>query len=187
MTERLALAIEMIADLVAFDTESSKSNLPIVDFIGAHLEARGVPLVRVPNAAGDKAALFATIGPMVDGGVVLSGHTDVVPVAGQAWTGDPFTLRVADGRAYGRGAVDMKAFDALALALVPDMLAASLTRPIHILLSYDEETTCLGSMDVITRFGADLPRPGAVIVGEPTGMEVADAHKSIVTCLTTVH
>ena len=179
--------LDWLARLVAFDTESSKSNLALIDSVAAALDALGVPFVRVPNASGDKAALFATIGPMVDGGIVLSGHTDVVPVAGQAWSSDPFTLRVADGRAYGRGAVDMKGFDALALALVPDMLAAGLKRPIHILLSYDEETTCLGSMDGIARFGVDLPRPGAVIVGEPTGMEVADAHKSIVTCLTTVH
>jgi len=179
--------LDMLARLVSFDTESDKSNLDLIDSVCAYLDGWGVPYLRLPNAAGDKAAILATIGPMVDGGVVLSGHTDVVPVTGQAWTGDPFTLRVADGRAYGRGAVDMKGFDALALALVPDMLAADLKRPIHILLSYDEETTCLGSLDGIARFGEDLPRPAAVIVGEPTGMEVADAHKSIVTCLTTVH
>jgi acetylornithine deacetylase len=184
--ERLS-PLDMLARLVSFDTESDKSNLALIDSVCTYLDGWGVPYLRLPNATGDKAAVCATIGPMVDGGVVLSGHTDVVPVTGQAWTSDPFTLRIADGRAYGRGAVDMKGFDALALALVPDMLAADLKRPIHILLSYDEETTCLGSMDAIARFGADLPRPGAVIVGEPTGMEVADAHKSIVTCLTTVH
>ena len=184
--ERLS-PLDMLACLVSFDTESDKSNLALIGFVRHYLDGWGIPYLLLPNAAGDKAALLATIGPPVDGGMVLSGHTDVVPVAGQAWTSDPFRLRVADGRAYGRGAVDMKAFDALALALVPDMLAAGLTRPIHILLSYDEETTCLGSMDGIARFGVDLPRPGAVIVGEPTGLEVADAHKSIVTCLTTVH
>jgi acetylornithine deacetylase len=184
--QRLA-PLDLLARLVAFDTESSKPNLALVDCVGGYLDGWGVPYVRVPNAAGDKSAIFATIGPSIDGGIVLSGHTDVVPVAGQAWTGDPFALRVADGRAYGRGAVDMKGFCALALAAVPDMLAADLSRPIHILLSYDEETTCLGVADTIARFGADLPRPGAVIVGEPTGMEVADAHKSIVTYHTTVH
>ncbi|MGU3386043.1 acetylornithine deacetylase [Methylobacterium sp. D53M] len=184
--ERLS-PLDMLARLVSFDTESDKSNLALIDAVCAYLDGWDVPYLRLPNAADDKAAILATVGPMVDGGTVLSGHTDVVPVAGQAWTGDPFTLRVADGRAYGRGAVDMKGFDALALALVPDMLAAGLKRPIHILLSYDEETTCLGSMDGIARFGDGLPRPAAVIVGEPTGMEVADAHKSIVTCLTTVH
>ncbi len=184
--ERLS-PLELLERLVAFDTESSKSNIALIDFVAGYLDGWGVPYVRVPNAAGDKEALFATLGPKIDGGIVLSGHTDVVPVTGQAWTTDPFTLRVADGRAYGRGAVDMKGFDALALALVPDALAADLKRPIHILLSYDEETTCLGVADTIARFGADLPRPGAVIVGEPTGMQVADAHKSIVTYHTTVH
>ena len=186
MIDRLALAIETIADLVAFDTESSKSNLPIIDFIGAHLEARGVPFVRVPNATGDKAAIFATIGPMVDGGIVLSGHTDVVPVAGQTWTSDPFRLRRDGDRLYGRGACDMKGFDGTVLAMVDEFLAAPLKRPIHILLSYDEETTCLGPVDTIRRFGADLPRPAAVIVGEPTRMEVADAHKGVATYITQV-
>ncbi len=179
--------LDLLARLVAFDTESSKSNHALIDFVCGYLADLGVPHVRIPDATGDKAAVFATIGPMVDGGVVLSGHTDVVPVTGQAWTTDPFTLRIADGRAYGRGAVDMKGFCALALAAIPDFLAADLERPIHILLSYDEETTCLGVADTIARFGADLPRPGAVIVGEPTDLEVADAHKSIVTYLTTVH
>ncbi|MCC0807282.1 acetylornithine deacetylase [Methylobacterium sp. W2] len=184
--ERLS-TLDLLARLVAFDTESSRSNLALIDSVCAYLDGWGVSHVRIPNEAGDKAAIFATIGPMVDGGIVLSGHTDVVPVAGQTWTGDPFTLRIADGRAYGRGSVDMKGFCALALSAVPDMLAADLKRPIHILLSYDEETTCLGVADTIARFGKDLPRPGAVIVGEPTDLDVADAHKSIVTYLTTVH
>ncbi|WP_019904342.1 acetylornithine deacetylase [Methylobacterium sp. 77] len=184
--ERLT-TLDLLARLVAFDTESSRSNLALIDSVCAYLDGWGVSHVRIPNAQGDKAAIFATIGPMADGGIVLSGHTDVVPVTGQAWTTDPFALRIADGRAYGRGAVDMKGFCALALAAVPDMIAADLKRPIHILLSYDEETTCLGVADTIARFGADLPRPGAVIVGEPTDLDVADAHKSIVTYLTTVH
>jgi acetylornithine deacetylase len=180
-------ALEMLARLVSFDTESSKSNLALIDFVADYLRGWNVAHVRLPNAEGDKAAIFATIGPAERGGVVLSGHTDVVPVAGQAWTSDPFNLRVEDGRAYGRGAVDMKGFDAIALALVPDFLAAELNTPIHILLSYDEETTCVGVADTIARFGRDLPRPRAVIVGEPTQLEVADAHKSILTFFTTVH
>ncbi|NEU13362.1 acetylornithine deacetylase [Methylobacterium sp. BTF04] len=182
-----ATTLDLLARLVAFDTESSKPNLALIDYVCGYLDALGVAHVRIPNATGDKAAVFATIGPQIDGGIVLSGHTDVVPVTGQAWTTDPFTLRIADGRAYGRGAVDMKGFCALALAAVPDFLAADLARPIHILLSYDEETTCLGVADTIARFGTDLPRPAAVIVGEPTDLEVADAHKSIVTYFTTVH
>jgi acetylornithine deacetylase len=177
----------LLERLVSFDTESSKSNLPLIDFVENYLGAWSVPVVRLPNAEGDKAALFATIGPVDRGGVVLSGHTDVVPVAGQTWTSDPFRLRVEGGRAYGRGAVDMKGFCALALSLVPDFLAAGLKVPIHILLSYDEETTCLGPVDAIRRFGRDLPMPMAVIVGEPTDLEVADAHKSVVTFNTVVH
>src|SRR3954447_20826700 len=144
--------LEMLARLVAFDTESAKSTLPLVDFVEDYLNGWGVPHIRVPNAEGDKAAIYATIGPADRGGVVLSGHTDVVPVTGQSWTSDPFALRVADGRAYGRGAVDMKGFCALALAAMPDFLERDLARPIHILLSYDEETTCLGVADTIARF-----------------------------------
>ena len=177
----------MLAKLVSFDTETAKSNLALIAFVEDYLQSWNVPYVRVPNAAGDKAALYATIGPQDKGGVVLSGHTDVVPVAGQNWTSDPFTLRVENGRAYGRGAVDMKAFDALALALIPEFQAANLKTPIHILLSYDEETTCLGVVDTIRKLGHDLPLPNAAIVGEPTMLEVVDAHKSVVTFTTTVH
>ncbi|MBL0403850.1 acetylornithine deacetylase [Microvirga aerilata] len=179
--------LEMLAKLVSFDTVSSKSNLPLIEFVEEYLQGWNVPYLRVPNEAGDKAALYATVGPQDRGGIVLSGHTDVVPVTGQAWTSDPFTLRVENGRAYGRGAVDMKAFDALALAMVPEFLAANLKTPIHIMLSYDEETTCLGVIDTIRRLGHDLPLPKAAIVGEPTMLEVVDAHKSVVTFTTTVH
>ncbi|MGD9543506.1 MAG: acetylornithine deacetylase [Methylocystis sp.] len=184
--ERLEDAIDMLARLVAFDTVSSKSNLPLIDFVESYLREQDVRFVRAPNASGEKAALFVSIGPDVDGGVLLSGHTDVVPVVGQAWSADPFTLRRDAARLYGRGAVDMKGFDAACLAMIPEFKAARLSRPIHILLSYDEETTCLGPLDVIARFGADLPRPSAVIVGEPTSMEVADAHKSVATFVTRV-
>jgi acetylornithine deacetylase len=176
----------MLARLVAFDTESAKSNLALIDFAEEYLKAWGVPTWRAPNPDGTKAALFATVGPRDRGGVLLSGHTDVVPVAGQAWSRDPFTLHVENGRAYGRGAVDMKGFDALALCLVPDLVGRSLATPVHIMLSYDEETTCLGVVDLIRRFGADLPVPRAVIVGEPTNLEVADAHKSVATFTTKV-
>ncbi|MDT2024011.1 acetylornithine deacetylase [Methylocella sp. CPCC 101449] len=185
--DRLSRTIDLMARLIAFDTESSKSNLPIVAFIEDYLRERGVAHVTVPNKAGDKAAVFATIGPMRDGGIVLSGHTDVVPVVGQSWTSDPFTVRRDGARFFGRGTCDMKGFDACCLAMVEEFQAADLKVPIHILLSYDEETTCLGPVDTIARFGADLPRPRAVIVGEPTQMQVADAHKSIATFITTVH
>ncbi len=183
----IARVKEILATLVSFDTETSKSNLPLIDWVAGELWRSGVDFVFAPNAAGDKSALYARIGPKIDGGVVLSGHTDVVPVKGQTWTTDPFILREADGRLYGRGACDMKGFAAICLSLIPEMQKANLKRPIHILLSYDEETTCLGPMDIIARFGQDLPVPAAVIVGEPTNMDVATAQKSIATYRTHVH
>jgi acetylornithine deacetylase len=179
--------IELLERLVAFDTVSDKSNLGLIAFVSDYLSSRGIRFVTAPNATGDKAALYATIGPMVDGGVVLSGHTDVVPVVGQAWSSDPFTLRREGSRLFGRGACDMKGFDAVCLAMLPELMKLPLKAPIHLLLSYDEETTCLGVMDVIGRMGADLPRPKAVIVGEPTSMQVADAHKSVGSFFTSVH
>ncbi|MBI1868454.1 MAG: acetylornithine deacetylase [Methylocystis sp.] len=182
----LERAIELTAQLVSFDTESSKSNLALIDFVESYLREQGAPFVRAPNQAGDKAALFITIGPQIPGGVLLSGHTDVVPVAGQNWTGDPFVLRRDGARLFGRGAVDMKGFDAVCLAMIPEFKAAALTRPIHILLSYDEETTCRGPLTLIRRLGRDLPAPAAAIIGEPTSMQVADAHKSVTAYLTTV-
>ncbi len=117
---------------------------------------------------------------------MLSGHTDVVPVTGQKWTTPPFVLRRDGERLYGRGTCDMKGFDALCLAMAPEFLAANLKKPIHIMLSYDEETTCAGCLDTIARFGQDLPRPALAIIGEPTMMQVADAHKSIATYRTCV-
>jgi acetylornithine deacetylase len=185
--ERLNATLDMLERLIGFDTESSKSNIGLVAFVEDYLKFLDVAYVKVPNSAGDKAALFATIGPERDGGVVLSGHTDVVPVEGQAWTSDPFKLRGAVGRVYGRGACDMKGFDAICLSMIPEFQTARLSRPVHILLSYDEETTCRGLLDTIARFGAGLPRPGAVFVGEPTLMQVADAHKSVGGYSTIVH
>jgi acetylornithine deacetylase len=184
---RLAATLEMLARLVSFDTESGKSNLGLVADVEAYLRALGVAHVRIPNADGTKAALFVSIGPAQDGGVVLSGHTDVVPVAGQAWTADPFALRRDGSKLLGRGSCDMKGFDAICLAMIPEFQRAKLSRPIHILLSYDEETTCTGPLDAIARFGIDLPRPAAVVIGEPTLMQVVDAHKSVATYRTIVH
>ena len=183
---RLAEAKALLARLIAFDSVSNSSNLPLIDFVESYLREHGIASRRAPNAAGDKAAILATIGPRVDGGVVLSGHTDVVPVDGQPWSSPPFTLREASGRLYGRGACDMKGFDACVLAMAPAFRDAGLKHPVHIVLSYDEETTCLGSLDIIARFGKDEPLPAAVIVGEPTMMAVADAHKSVATFRTVV-
>ena len=179
--------IAILERLVSFDTESSRSNLDLIGYVEAYLRDLGIASVRMPNATGDKSSLFATVGPVDRGGICLSGHTDVVPVAGQSWTSDPFKLRLADGKAYGRGSADMKGFCALALSHVPLFQKSGLKTPIHLIFSYDEETTCLGVEEPIARMGTDLPRPRAVIVGEPTSMQPADAHKSVVTFNTYVH
>jgi acetylornithine deacetylase len=183
---RLAEAKALLERLIAFESVSNVSNLPVIDFVEGYLRGHGLESRRAPNGAADKAAILSTIGPRVDGGIVLSGHTDVVPVEGQQWSSPPFALREASGRLYGRGSCDMKGFDACVLAMAPAFRDARLKRPIHIVLSYDEETTCLGSRDIIAWFGGDEPRPGAAIVGEPTMMAVADAHKSIATFRTVV-
>jgi acetylornithine deacetylase len=173
--DRLAEAKALLTRLIAFESVSDSSNLPLIDYVEGYLREHGLETSRAPNAAGDKAAILATIGPRVEGGVVLSGHTDVVPVEGQQWSSPPFALREDAGRLYGRGACDMKGFDACVLAMAPAFRDAGLKRPVHIVLSYDEETSCLGSRDIIARFGKDEPLPAAVVVGEPTLMAVADA------------
>ena len=172
-------ATDMIARLVGFATVSRDSNLALIDYVSNYLADLGVQSRLVPNADNSKANLFATVGPMVDGGVVLSGHTDVVPVVGQPWDSDPFTVTDKNGRLYGRGTADMKSFYAIALAMVPEMLERGLARPIHFALSYDEEIGCLGAPAMIARIAAELPAPRAVVVGEPTDMRVVTAHKSI--------
>lgn len=168
---------ELLARLVAFDTTSHKSNLGLVDFVEDYLRNCGVAATRVTNADGDKANLFATTGPVGVRGVALSGHTDVVPVHGQAWDSDPFTLRAEGGRLYARGAADMKGFLACVLAAVPDFKRRDLAVPIHLAFSYDEEIGCVGVRTMIAEFGRVLVTPRLVIVGEPTSMQVVDAHK----------
>jgi acetylornithine deacetylase len=174
-----ARATEELARLVAFDTTSRLSNLALIEHVEGLLGAHGIASRRVANADGRKANLYATVGPAVEGGVVLSGHTDVVPVDGQAWSSHPFTLTERDGKLFGRGTCDMKSFIALALAAVPDFVAAGLKRPVHFAWSYDEEVGCLGAPDMIREIAAQVPRPLAVIVGEPTGMEAVNGHKGI--------
>ena len=169
--------VELLARLVAFDTTSHKSNLEIVAFIEDYLLQHGVASARVVAGDGLKASLYATIGPADGGGVALSGHTDVVPVEGQTWSSDPFTLRSEAGRHYARGACDMKGYLACMLAAVPDFKKRKLKTPIHVSFSYDEEIGCLGVRPMIAEFGKTLPKPRLVIVGEPTNMQVVDAHK----------
>ena len=171
--------LELISKLVSFATVSRDSNLELIEFVRAYLDEHGIESRLVPSDDGAKANLYATIGPMVEGGVVVSGHTDVVPVDGQPWDTDPFTLVQKDGRLYGRGTADMKSFHAVALALLPEMLGRKLQRPIHLALSYDEEIGCLGAPRMIERIASELPRSRAVLVGEPTSMCVVNAHKSL--------
>jgi len=177
---------EMLARLVSFNTESQRSNLELIHFCRDYLASLGVESTLAFNAEGDKANLYATIGPKVEGGVILSGHTDVVPVAGQDWSSDPWTLTERDGKLFGRGTCDMKGFDAIALALVPEMLAAPLKRPVHIALSYDEEVGCQGARVMIAAMAKEGLKPSAVVVGEPSMMQVVTGHKGGLRMKTTV-
>lgn len=168
----------MIERLVAFDTTSRESNLELIHFVRDYLAGHGVDSTLIHDKSGAKANLFATVGPMIDGGVVLSGHTDVVPVDGQDWSSDPFTMVERDGRLFGRGTADMKSFIAIALAAVPELIAARPRIPVHLALSYDEEVGCLGAPRLVELLKAAPFTPMAVIVGEPTSMGVVDRHKS---------
>jgi acetylornithine deacetylase len=177
-------ATAILERLVAFDTISAKSNLELVGWIADYLDGHGIKSVLTRNPEGTKANLFATIGPGERGGVILSGHTDVVPVEGQDWTSDPFRLetRQADqgsDRLYGRGTADMKGFIALVLAMAPQALEQRLEIPLHLAFSYDEEVGCLGVPDLIRELPKDTARPRLAIIGEPTEMQVANAHKGI--------
>jgi acetylornithine deacetylase len=177
---------ELLGQLIAFDTTSRNSNEPLIEFVEDYLGALGVPAVRVDYQPG-KTNLWATIGPDIAGGIVLSGHTDVVPVDGQAWTSDPFSAVERAGKIYGRGTADMKGFLAACLALVPEFLGKPLKRPVHLAFSCDEEVGCTGVRPLIERIVAgDLPRPSAAIIGEPTLMKVVNGHKSTLSFVTEV-
>jgi acetylornithine deacetylase len=179
MTEsegRLAPALEILERLVAFDTISARSNLDLIQWVGDYLAGFGVSSARTAASEG-KANLFATIGPAQRGGVILSGHTDVVPVAGQEWHSDPFTLTERDGRLHGRGSADMKGFIALVLALVPQMTRRTLAVPLHLAFTHDEETGCFGAPALIGALPTGTARPMLAIVGEPTSMRIANAQK----------
>jgi acetylornithine deacetylase len=184
--ELAARATPILERLVAFDTTSHLSNLALIEWVEGYLAEHGVASRRVANAAGTKSNLLATLGPEVEGGVVLSGHTDVVPVKDQAWTSDPFVLTRRGDRLFGRGSSDMKGFLALALAATPDFLAAKLPKPIHLAFSYDEEIGCFGAPAMIEVIARELPRPALVVVGEPTSMEVVSGHKGITAWRVTV-
>ncbi len=177
MRKTLDGAIEILEHLVGFDSVSGKPTHEIVTYIVNYLKQHGVESTLSYDESGERANVFATIGPESDGGVVLNGHTDVVPVTGQNWSSDPFTLTRKDDRFYGRGSVDMKGFLACALASVPLFKSAKLTRPIHLAFSFDEEIGGLGMPALIESMANLSYRPKVVIVGEPTGMRLITAHK----------
>jgi acetylornithine deacetylase len=184
--EIAARAVPILERLVAFETTSHLSNLALIEWVERYLAGHDLASRRIASADGAKANLLATVGPAAKGGVVLSGHTDVVPTAGQVWGGDPYELTERGGRLYGRGAADMKGFIALALAAIPDFQAAALARPVHFAFSYDEEIGCFGAPALIATIVAELPRPALVVVGEPTSLEVVATHKGIAVWRVTV-
>ena len=168
---------KLLADLIAFDTVSDRSNLPLIAYIEKYLASFGITGRRILDDSGQKASLWATIGPEDRPGMVLSGHTDVVPVAGQSWTSDPFALIERDGRLYGRGTTDMKGFVAVCLAMVPEISRAKLAMPIHLAFSYDEEVGCIGVRPLLRELSRATTKPLACFVGEPTQMQVTIGHK----------
>ncbi|MEO0619996.1 MAG: acetylornithine deacetylase [Pseudomonadota bacterium] len=177
MSERLDRAKSILRDLVAFPSVSGLPNAPIVDYIVTYLADHGINAARDTNPDGTLSNIFATIGPETDGGTILCGHMDVVPADPEGWTHDPFTLTERDGKLYGRGAVDMKGFLAMSLAMVPDMIAAQLETPIHLALTFDEETASFGAAQLSPYLVALPFKPAVCIVGEPTGMVPYIGHK----------
>jgi acetylornithine deacetylase len=180
-------AISIAKELIALPTVSRDSNLALIDFVSRYLRGLGVDSVIQKDDTGRKANLYATVGSARKPGVVLAGHTDVVPVDDQDWTTDPFDPVVKDGRIYGRGSSDMKGFIAAVLAHVPDLLRRQLASPVHLVLTYDEEVGCQGAKQLVTALPTDLAaRPLFCIVGEPTSMQIANAHKGMRLLRTTV-
>jgi acetylornithine deacetylase len=169
--------LELMQKLVSFPTVSRDSNLPLVDWVEDYLTSHGITCHRHYRDDNYHAALFAHVGPEVEGGVVLSGHTDVVPVDGQPWSSDPFTVVERDGKYFGRGTCDMKGFDALALWALVEAQYADIKRPLQIALSYDEEVGCTGAPPMIEAMQGPLPKASAVIVGEPSMMQAVTGHK----------
>ncbi len=178
---------ELLARLVAFDTTSRESNLSLIEFVREYLDGHGVSCELIYNAQKTKANLFATIGPAEVPGIVLSGHTDVVPVDGQSWTFPPFELSEKEGRLYGRGTADMKGYIACVLALVPELIRNTLRMPVHIALSYDEEVGCLGVRSLLEVLGSKPVKPLLCVIGEPTELKPVLGHKGKVAMRCDVH
>lgn len=181
-----SLTIEILDKLISFDTTSCNSNLELMAYVQQYLEAHGVNSTLVYDEQSSKANLYATIGPQEKSGVMLSGHTDTVPVTGQNWTKEPYRLTREDDRLYGRGTTDMKGFIAAALAAVPAMLKQPLHTPIHLAFSYDEEIGCVGVRRLIDTLQGHPLKPAICIIGEPTSMNVVTAHKGKLAARVTV-
>ncbi|TWH01232.1 acetylornithine deacetylase [Mesorhizobium sp. J18] len=176
-SELLGRTREILADLVAFPTVSTQSNLELIAYAGDILSGAGAQLSMSLDPSDSKANLFATLGGEGDGGIVLSGHSDVVPVEGQDWSSDPFVLDERDGRLYGRGTCDMKGFIACTLAMAPYFAEAKLSRPVHFAFTYDEEIGCFGARALMGEIANAGVRPSVAIIGEPTSMRIIEAHK----------
>ncbi|MBY6256167.1 acetylornithine deacetylase [Phytobacter diazotrophicus] len=168
---------EMLEQLVAFNTTSRESNLALIEFVGRYLTGLGVDYELIHNAEGSKANLYARLGPPGHGGVMLSGHSDVVPVDGQNWSVPPFALTERDGKLYGRGTADMKGFIACILAAIPHFLAQPLAQPLHLAISYDEEVGCLGVRTLLDALSARADKPAICLIGEPTELQPVLGHK----------
>jgi len=175
----LSIVKRHLENLIAFDTTSRYSNLDLIEWVEEQLKPLGFDCRRIENSTGDKANLWARIGPNTDGGLVMSGHTDVVPIDGQDWHTDPFNLTDKDGRLFGRGTSDMKSFIALCLAFAPKFATLNLSKPIDFAFSYDEEVGCQGAPLMIHTMLETGARPDAVWVGEPTLWQVVSGHKGI--------
>ena len=177
MEDRVNSAVAILDRLIAFESLPGRSNLDLIAYIRDYLTEAGMESFLSLDDSGSRANLHAWIGPAVDGGVVLNGHTDVVPVDGQAWTSDPFQLTRRDGRLYGRGTVDMKGFLACMLAAVPMFQARELTRPVHLTCCYDEEIGGLGAPHLVAQMKVQGLQPAVAIVGEPTEFRIVSGHK----------
>ncbi|WP_243612323.1 acetylornithine deacetylase [Shimia aestuarii] len=176
MSETLS-AREIMEKLVSFPSVSDVSNLPLIEWVDDYLSGHGITVHRHYNETNEKAAVFAHVGPEIEGGIVLSGHTDVVPVEGQPWSSDPFEVVERDGKLYGRGVCDMKSFDALAIWALVEAHSAEVQRPLQIALSYDEEIGCTGAPPLIAAMDGKVPKASSVIVGEPSMMQAVTGHK----------
>lgn len=172
-------SVSILRQLVSFDTTSRNSNLPLIEWAADYLNSRGARVELVYNATRDKANLLGSIGPDREGGVVLSGHTDVVPVDGQEWTSDPFTLVERKGLLHGRGSSDMKGFIACSLAALENWKDMKLLRPLYFAFSYDEEVGCFGAHSLVDRIAGSVPKPAFAIIGEPTDMRIGVAHNGV--------